>query len=246
MRRIAFWLYQIYAWLVLIPLGLLLTVLAGWLTMLVAILWNPRAASRYVAANWGRLIAWLTPMLVTVEGLENVDPDRSYVVVSNHQSQYDIFLVYGWLKLDLKWVMKAELRKVPGVGIGCEKAGHIFVDRSNPEQARKAVSDALERVGDGVGILFFAEGSRSVDGRLKAFKKGAFRIAASQGLPILPITIVGTRDIQRPKSMQIFPGRVRMVIHPVIEVGGREPQDVVALLNRTRDIIASALPADLR
>jgi len=246
MRRIAFWLYQIYAWLVLIPLGLLLTVLAGWLTMLVAILWNPRAASRYVAANWGRLIAWLTPMLVTVEGLENVDPDRSYVVVSNHQSQYDIFLVYGWLKLDLKWVMKAELRKVPGVGIGCEKAGHIFVDRSNPEQARKAVSDALERVGDGVGILFFAEGSRSVDGRLKAFKKGAFRIAASQGLPILPITIVGTRDIQRPKSMQIFPGRVRMVIHPVIEVGGREPQDVVALLNQTRDIIASALPADLR
>jgi len=246
MRRIAFWLYQIYAWLVLIPLGLLLTLLAGWLTMLVAILWNPRAASRYIAANWGRLMAWLTPMLVTVEGRENAAPDRTYVVVSNHQSQYDIFLVYGWLKLDLKWVMKAELRKVPGVGIGCEKAGHIFVDRSNPEQARKAVSDALERVGDGVGILFFAEGSRSVDGRLRAFKKGAFRIAASQGLPILPITIIGTRDIQRPKSMWIFPGRVRMVIHPVIEVDGREPQDIVALLKQTRDVIASALPADLR
>jgi len=246
MRRIAFWLYQIYAWLVLIPLGLLLTMLAGWLTMLVATLWSPRIASRYIAANWGRVIAWLTPMLVTVEGRENADPGRTYVVVSNHQSQYDIFLVYGWLNLDLKWVMKAELRKVPGVGIGCEKAGHIFVDRSNPEQARKAVSDALERVGNGVGILFFAEGSRSVDGKLSAFKKGAFRIAASQGLPILPITIIGTRDIQRPKSNVIFPGRVRMVIHPAIEVGGRESQGVVALLNRTRDIIASALPPDLR
>ena len=246
MKRIAFWLYQVYAWLVLIPLGLLLTFIAGWLTMLVATVWNPRAASRYVAASWGRAIAWLTPMLVTVEGAENADPGRTFVVVSNHQSQYDIFLVYGWLNLDLKWVVKAELRKVPGVGIGCEKAGHIFVERGNPEQTRKAVSAALDRVGDGVGILFFAEGSRSMDGKLRLFKKGAFRIAASQELPILPITIVGTRDIQRPKSMMIFPGRARMIIHPPIEVDGGEAQDILALMKRTRKVIASAMPAELR
>ena len=246
MKRVSFWLYQLYAWLVLIPLGLLLTIIAGWMTMLVSVIWNPRAGSRHVAANWGKLIAWLTPMLVTVDGAENADPGRTYVVVCNHQSQYDIFLVYGWLNLDLKWVIKAELRKIPGVGIGCEKAGHIFVERGNPEQTRRAVSEALERVGDGVGILFFAEGSRSVSGRLRRFKKGAFRIAASQGLPILPITIVGTRDIQRPKSMMIYPGRARMVIHPAIEVDGDQAPDVLALMNRTRDVIATALPAELR
>jgi len=246
MKRIALWLYQIYAWLVVIPLGLLLTLIAGWLTMLVAVVWSPRAASRYVAAKWGRVIAWLTPMLVSVEGAENANPDRTYVVVCNHQSQYDIFLVYGWLNLDLKWVMKAELRKVPGVGIGCEKAGHIFVDRGNPEQTRKAVSDALERVGDGVGILFFAEGSRSADGRLRPFKKGAFRIAVAQGLPILPITIIGTRDIQRPKSMLIFPGKARMVIHPAIEVDGKDTGDIRSLMCATREVINSALPDDLR
>ncbi len=246
MRRMVFWLYQVYAWLILIPLGLLLTFIAGWLTVLVAILWNPRAASRYVAAKWGRIIAWLTPMLVTVEGAENADPCRTYVVVSNHQSQYDIFLVYGWLNLDLKWVMKAELRKVPGLGIGCEKAGHIFVQRGNPEQTRKAVSEALDRVGDGIGILFFAEGSRSRDGKLRPFKKGAFRIATSQGLPILPITIIGTRDIQRPESIMIFPGRVRMVIHPAIEVDLGTAQDMHALIKQTREVIASALPQALR
>ncbi len=246
MKRLAFWLYQVYAWLIVIPLGLLLTLVAGWLTMLVAVVWSPRAASRYVAAKWGRVIAWLTPMLVTVEGAQHADPGRTYVVVCNHQSQYDIFLVYGWLDLDLKWVVKAELRKLPGVGIGCEKAGHIFVERGNPEQARKAVNEALERVGDGVGILFFAEGSRSLDGKLKPFKKGAFRMAVSQGLPILPLTIVGTRDIQKPKSMLIFPGRARLIIHPAIEVDGRETQDVLTLMNRTREVIASALPADLR
>lgn len=247
MKRIAFWLYQVYAWLVFIPLGLLLTLLAGWLTVLVAMIWSPRIASRYIAANWGRLLCWLTPVRVTVEGAENADPSRTYVVVCNHQSQYDIFLVYGWLKLDLKWVLKAELRKVPGVGIGCEKAGHIFVERGNSEQTRKAIGDALDRVGDGVGVLFFAEGTRSVDGKLMPFKKGAFRLATSQKLPVLPITIIGTRDIQRPKSMMIFPGRIRMVIHPAIEVGsGEESGDILELMSQTKAVIASALPEELR
>ncbi len=215
-------------------------------TMLASIIWNPRIANRYVAAKWGNIIAWLTPMFVTVEGAENLDTSRTYVVVSNHQSQYDIFLIYGWLDLDLKWVMKAEIRKIPGVGIGCEKAGHIFVDRNDPEQARKAVSDALDRVGDGVGILFFAEGSRSINGKLRPFKKGAFRLAASQGLPILPVTIVGTRNIQRPKSMLITPGKARLVIHPAIDVKGETPQEIRELMTQTRDAIASAMPDELK
>ncbi len=247
MKRIAYWLYQVYAWLVLIPLGLFLTLLTGWATMLVAMIWSPRVASRHIAANWARLICWMTPVWVTVEGAENADPGRTYVVACNHQSQYDIFLVYGWLKLDLKWVLKAELRKVPGVGIGCEKAGHIFVERGNPEQTRKSISDALERVGDGVGVLFFVEGTRSQDGKLRPFKKGAFRVAASQNLPVLPVTIIGTRDIQKPKSMMILPGKVRMVIHPAIEAdGGEDVVDIRELMTKTRAAIASALPEELR
>jgi len=244
MKKVGYFFYQFYVWFIFAPIGLLVTFLAGWLTVLVAIVWDSRAASRYIAANWGRFIGWMTPMLVTVEGAENADPNRTYVVVLNHQSQYDIFLVYGWLKLDLKWVMKAELRKLPGVGIGCEKAGHIFVDRSNPEQARQAVTEALGRVGDGVGILFFAEGSRSASGKLLPFKKGAFRTAVSQQLPILPVTIDGTRNLQRPRSWIVRPGRARLVIHPAIEVAGDDAADVRDLMNRTRDAIASALPPE--
>jgi len=247
MKSIIYWLYQVYAWLVLIPLGLLLTLITGWVTVLVSMIWSPRIASRYIAANWGRLICWLTPVRVTVEGAENADPGRTYVVACNHQSQYDIFLVYGWLKLDLKWVLKAELRKVPGVGIGCVKAGHIFVERGNPEQTRKSISKALEKVGDGVGVLFFVEGTRSHDGKLRPFKKGAFRVATSQKLPVLPVTIIGTRDIQKPKSMMIFPGKVRMVIHPAIEANDVESTTAVReLMTQTRAAIVSALPEELR
>ena len=192
-------------------------------------------------------MCYITPVWVTVEGAENAEPGKTYVVVINHQSQYDIFVVYGWLRLDLKWVLKAELRKLPGVGIGCEKAGHIYVDRSNPEQARKSVQDALDKVGGGIGILFFAEGTRSQDGRLLPFKKGAFRVATSQNLPVLPVTLVGTRDIQKPKSLMIFPGRVRLVIHPPIEApGGEDSETVRRLLEQTESAIASALPAELR
>jgi 1-acyl-sn-glycerol-3-phosphate acyltransferase len=109
------------------------------------------------------------------------------------------------------------------------------------------VEDALGKVGDGVGVLFFAEGTRSRDGSLRPFKKGAFRVATSQHLPILPVTIIGTRDIQKPKSMFIFPGRIRMVIHPAIDMtGGEDNENIRELMTRTRDVIASALPPELR
>ena len=247
MKRIGIWLYQIYVWLFFYPVGFLVTLLFGWTTVIVSMIWTPRIASRYIAATWARVICWMTPVRVTVEGAENADPLKTYVVVCNHQSQYDIMLVYGWLKLDLKWVLKKELRKIPGVGIGCEKAGHIYVDRSNPEMARKAVRDALDSVGDGVGMLFFPEGTRSLSGKMGTFKKGAFRMAASQKLPILPVTLIGTRDIQKAKSLVIVPGKMHMVIHPAIEVSGEdEPEAIRDLMTKTRQAIGSSLPPEFR
>ena len=130
-----------------------------------------------------------------------------------------------WLKLDLKWVMKQELRKLPAIGIGCEKAGHIFIDRRNPQQAAKAITEALERLGTGIGILFFPEGTRSPDGHLLTFKKGAFRTAIDQQMPLLPVTLVGTRDILPARTLRLCPGKARMVIHPPIETEGLTVDD---------------------
>lgn len=246
MKTILFWLYQVYAWLIFIPLALVITLLSGWAVVLVAWLVNPRFAGRHIARRWARLLARLTPMPVTVEGADHADPSRSYVVVANHVSQFDILALYGWLDLDLKWVIKKELRKMPGVGIGCEKAGHIFVDRQNPALARAAVNKALGKLHGGVGILFFAEGTRSLDGRLLPFKKGAFRIAQAEQLPVLPITLLGTEKVLPSKTLRLFPGRVRVVIHPPIQPGPDNPASLVDLMKRTRDTIASALPAQPR
>jgi 1-acyl-sn-glycerol-3-phosphate acyltransferase len=246
MKKILFWPYQLYVWLIFAPATLLLTFFFSTCTVIFASLVNPAWASRTFAATWARCLSWLTPMFVEVEGASNADPERSYIVVSNHQSMYDILVIYGWLKLDLKWVMKKELRKVPAIGIGCEKAGHIFVDRRNPKKAREAIHAALQKLGDGIGILFFPEGTRSSSGKLLPFKKGAFRTAIEQQLPILPVTVVGTRDILPNKTLYLFPGKVRMVIHPAIETAGTSAASADELLQRSRRQIESALPGELR
>jgi 1-acyl-sn-glycerol-3-phosphate acyltransferase len=237
------WLYQVYAWLFLFPFAFAWSFLCGWLAVGTAIFISPRFASTRVGRAWARVIGWLTPMIVSKSGESHIEPGETYVVVCNHASQYDILLVYGWLGLDLRWVMKQELRKIPGIGIGCEKVGHIFVDRSNPEAAKRAINEALERIGDGVGILFFPEGTRSLDGRLKPFKKGAFRTAVDQQLPVLPLTLVGTRDILPAKSLFIRPGRARIVVHPPIRPEGQTP---ATLMKTAREAVASALPAESR
>lgn len=246
MKKLLFWPYQAYVWLIFVPAVACLTLIFSTLTVIFATLVNPDFASRVFAANWARLSAWLTPIRVRVEGAENAQRSRSYIVTSNHQSMYDILLVYGWLRLDLKWVMKMELRKIPAIGIGCEKAGHIFVERRNPKQASQAIAKALSKLGDGIGILFFPEGTRSLDGRLLPFKKGAFRTAIDQQVPILPVTVVGTRDILPAKSLKLFPGSARLVIHPAIETAGLTVGNLDELMERTRQVISSAMPPELR
>jgi len=246
MKKLLFWPYQLYTWLIFVPLAALLTLVFSMLTVIFATLVNPNFASRVFPPIWARCCAWITPIRVVVEGAQNAQASRSYVVACNHQSMFDILVVYGWLKLNLKWVMKQELRKIPAIGIGCEKAGHIFVERRNPKQAAAAIRAALGRLGNGVGILFFPEGTRSLDGRLLPFKKGAFRTAIEQNLPLLPVTVVGTRDILPAKSLRLFPGTARLVIHPAIETTGMSAADVDALLERARQTIASAMPRELQ
>ena len=245
-KKVLFWPYQLYVWLVLAPLISILSLVFGFTAVAAAVLVSQSFSSRYVARTWAKLCAWLTPIFVTVEGQENARAGQSYIVVSNHESQYDILLIYGWLDMDVKWVMKKELRKIPGIGIGCEKVGHIIVDRSDPEQARAAINDALQLLGKGIGILFFPEGTRNRDGRLLPFKKGAFRIAIDADLPVMPVTILGTREVMPAKTMRLFPGRVKVVVHPAIEHREIDLEHMRDLMLATRDAIASALPEHYR
>ena len=232
-------LYKIYAWLVFAPLLGLSTVFFGTAAVVLLFFLKPRLVSALCGKNWARVNSFVTPMRVTVIGRENVDPSQSYVIVSNHQSQFDIFVLYGWLNIDFKWVMKKELRKVPAIGIACERLGHIYVDRSNREAALASINMAKQRIVDGTSVLFFPEGTRSRDKRMRPFKKGAFRMALDLQLPILPVTILGTRDILPSDTLDLYPGRATMIIHPPIAIDAYDSNRLNELIERTREVIAA-------
>ncbi len=240
-KKIFFILYQPYKWLVFFPWVIVTTLFFGTLTVVLVFLTNPRFASFIGGAVWSRLNSYMTPMLVSVIGRENIDKRQSYVIVSNHQSDYDIFLLYGWLGVDFRWVMKQELRRVPGLGIGCEKIGHIFIDRKDKKRALEAINAAKSSIVNGTSVIFFPEGTRSMDGKPGTFKRGAFKMALDLGIPVLPVTIIGTREILPPKTINILPGRVRMIIHKPIAISGYSNDNLNDLVKRTKEIIGDAL-----
>lgn len=236
-------LYQPYKWLMFAPVLLFSTLFFGCLTIILVFVLPSRWVSLICGTFWARLNSWLTPIRVEVAGRSCIQPRQSYVVVSNHQSFYDVFVLYGWLGVDFKWVLKKEMRQIPGLGVGCEKVGHIFIDRSNRKAAIASINAAKARLVEGSSVIFFPEGTRSRDGQLGGFKRGAFRVAVDLGLPILPVTLIGTGRILPSDGIDIFPGRVSLIIHPPVETGDLGEEDLSGLVGRVRDIVAAPLVA---
>lgn len=241
MKNILHWLYQPYKWLFFGPYLVLSTLFFGSLAVVLVYVTNPRIASLIGGVIWARLIAYLTPIFVKVIGSENMDKKQSYVIVCNHQSHYDVIVLYGWLGVDFRWVIKSELRKVPGLGIGCEKIGHIFIDRSDTKAALATINAAKKQIVDGTSVIFFPEGSRSRNNELGKFKKGAFRMAFDIRIPILPITIVGTKNVLPPKTIRLLPGRVKMIIHEPIDIAQYGDGDINELMEKVRAVILQGI-----
>lgn len=238
MKRFFYWFYR---WLVYAPLFFTSTFIAG-LMVTVIIPFFATFASRWIPRFWARFNYRITPAGLSIEGEQNFDRKQSYVIVANHLSQFDIFVLYGWLMLDIKWVMKKELRKVPVIGPVCALMGHIFLDRSNRMESLRMLQELKENLRPGTSILFFPEGTRSRDSVLKRFKKGAFVTAKDLDLPLLPVTVFGTEKILPPSSVALYPGRAQMIIHPPIPVEEVREHSAESLLRTARDQIASALP----
>jgi 1-acyl-sn-glycerol-3-phosphate acyltransferase len=241
-RSLLWLLYQPYKWLFFIPFFFVNTLVFGIIAFLTAWLVDQYWGSYFGGVIWSRLNASLVPMIVKVEGRKNIKRGISYIVMPNHQSAFDIFLIYGWLGIDLKWVMKKELRKFPGLGFGADKVGHIFLDRSNSRAAVKSLEIARKRIVNGTCVVIFPEGTRSNDGIPIKFRRGGFKLALDLQLPVLPVTLINTRHVLPNNSLNLFPGRVKMVIHPPIEISDYSETDMQELITKTREKICSVLP----
>ncbi len=209
-------LFFIYQWLVAYPLAVILTMITAFFTILLSPILPNHPIAYLPARIWGKLVCWIFFIRVKFENSYLIRENQSYVVIANHQSMFDILAVYGWLPLIFKWIMKAELRKVPAIGSACESAGHIFIDRSNPVAAKKSLDKAENQLRNGVSVVIFPEGTRTKTGQLTQFKKGAFKISQDLNLPLLPIAINGSYERIKKKGLFIFPGQITLTVCPEI------------------------------
>lgn len=210
----SFWL--IYLILVFIPLAFFSTILTAIVTIISCALGDHKIWGFYPAMIWSRFICIITFCRVKVEGRENLVKGQSYVFASNHTSLYDIFIIYGYLNRSFKWVMKKEVRDIPFVGLACKAAGHIFINRKAMKQALHSMEEAKKSLSNGVSVVIFPEGTRTINGETGSFKRGAFKIATEMNLPIVPVSISGAYNVWPKGRKYPTPGKLKMVIHPPV------------------------------
>lgn len=209
-----YWLWQyLIAW----PLLMVLTVFTAVFTVC-TVFWKNAEFVHKVQQFWSRSFFWLMFLPVSVDGKEHIVPGQSYVFVANHQSMFDVWLVYGWLPVIFKWLMKAELRKVPFVGTGCKAAGHIFIDRRNTKAALESLKEVEKQLVNGVCTVIFPEGTRSLNGEVGRFKRGAFQITWDLGLPVIPLSLDGCYEVLPKGKPFVYRAPVHMHIGEPIDL----------------------------
>ena len=233
--------YRIYQIFIMLPILLVLTILAALITITGCALGGGRWFGYYPAHYWAKCWCWLAFVRVSVRGRENIKIGRSYVFVANHQSAYDIFSIYGFLNHQFRWMMKKSLERIPLVGYTCRVAGHIYVDKHSPAAVRQTMETAEKRLSGGMSVVVFPEGSRTKDGHIHGFRRGAYMLAMEFGLPVVPVTVDGAYDVLPPNALLMRPGRITLTIHKPLEAG-EQGHDLQQLMEQSRQAIISALP----
>jgi 1-acyl-sn-glycerol-3-phosphate acyltransferase len=219
----------------LIPAIGVYTIVLGTISILSSLVDSSGDVGHRCARAWARLVLRTTGVRVTVRGVEGLDPDRSYVFASNHQSIYDIPIVFTSIPLQLRIVAKASLGNVPFLGWHLRRTGHLLVDRRNPGAG--VVKKMARLVRGATSLIVFPEGTRSVDGSVARFKGGMFLVAIDAGLPVVPVSIAGSRHVMRKGRVMTCPGHVTITIHEPIPTTGVGREGARDLAERVRDLV---------
>jgi len=215
----------------------LLTIIIG-LTVIITGFFSKTGNFAYMFVKlYSRLILSVSRIKVTVIGIKNIEKDVSYIVMSNHVSNYDPVIAAASLPMQLRYVFKKELKNIPIFGWALFSLKMVMVDRKNKELAIKQLNDSI-KILDGVrNIIMFAEGTRSLDGKLQPFKKGGFHLAYDNKFPILPVTIAGSYDILPKGKLKVMPGNVTLVIDKPLNPSDDSYKNVESLIEKVRTIM---------
>lgn len=216
----------------------IVTILLAILALIAALIEPKGRLYNFISKVWSNTILWISGVKVELIGKEHLRADESYVYVSNHVSNFDIPVVIKAIPGQLRLVFKKELAKIPIFGWQLKLGPYILIDRQNPSKAMQSLNQAIEKIKLGVSVLLFAEGTRSKDGSIQSFKRGAFTLATRSGKKIVPVTIKGTYEILPKKKFNLRSGKVKLIIDKPIEHDGNTDKiSEVSLMNEVRDII---------
>ena len=178
---------------------------------------------------WGRMLCRLAGVRVKVTGMEQLDPNQTYIFAGNHCSQYDIFAFQGYFPHDFRWIAKKELFRIPLFGQAMHRVGYIPIDRSHGRQALKSLDEAAKRIASGSSVLIFPEGTRSDDGMLHEFKTGAVMLAIKAGVPIVPLGFNGSYEVLAKGTFLPRSGEITIRVGPPLATGHYKSADKQAL-----------------
>lgn len=235
-------LYYIYQIFIALPILLVLTILTALVTIIGSLIGGAHFWGYYPGKIWSILICFFLLLPVRVKGRSKVKKGTSYVFVANHQGAFDIFLIYGFLGRNFKWMMKKSLRTIPFVGKACESAGHIFVDRSGPKKVLATIKKAESSLKNGVSVVVFPEGARTFTGHMGYFKKGAFQLADDLQLAVVPLSISGSFEILPRTGKWINQHGMTLTIHDPIVPKGKGAENIKETMEEAYRAVESTLP----
>jgi len=218
----------------------LLTIVMATVVILVALFSRNGNTPHLVARAWAKSILFVSGIHVHVNGLENLNVGGSCILMPNHQSNFDIPVLLGCLPVQFRWLAKAELFKIPIFGRGMRGCGYISIDRSNRKSAFQSLTEAATKIRNGVSVLIFPEGTRSLDGKILPFKKGGFVLSVDAGVPVVPIVIFNTWSIMPKGRLLIRRRSVQMDILAPIPTSGYTRKTKDDLMNTVRNTICNA------
>lgn len=173
----------------------------------------------YIGKFWSMLNLYLPGAKVTLRGKEKIEKGRAYIIMSNHQSLLDPWVLIAKLPLQLRWIIRAGVKKMPVFGYALERMGHVYVDRRKRKGTAASLEMAVQKLKEGSSVVVFPEGTRSKDGQLLKFQRGGAMIAIKSGAPILPVTINGSRFVLPKGTLALMPSKIEVIVGDAIDPG---------------------------
>lgn len=232
--------YKVYSFCIALPIFVVVTILTAVIIIIASLLGDKNVVCGILTKWWSRITCRVFLLGIDVKGTDILDKRQSYVFLANHQGYFDIFLTYGYLGHNFKWMMKEYLRKIPFVGLACQCSGQIYVGDSRVSIA-KAIKQSQQTLQNGLSMVIFPEGTRTYTGEMNEFKRGAFMLANEIGLPIVPMTINGSFHVFNRMAKSVNRGTLKLYVHKPIAADYYQKKPTKVFMQEVWDTIHSQL-----